>query len=92
MGPQKLVDFPYVLVRIRCDFCQRSGAYKLARLAAKFGSEAKLDDVLERISKDCAVRHERRGKGCGARFVDLPMVRPPDAPVKRMMVIRGGKT
>jgi len=91
MGPQKLADFPYVLVRIRCDFCQRSGSYKLARLASKFGAEARLDDVLRRVSKDCSVRADLRGKECGARFVDLPMIRPPDAPVRRMMVIRGGK-
>jgi hypothetical protein len=32
----RLVDYPYVLVRIRCDTCKRSGRSKLARSADKF--------------------------------------------------------
>jgi hypothetical protein len=33
MPVRRLVDFPYVLVRLRCDVCKRAGAYRLARLA-----------------------------------------------------------
>ena len=58
MGPRllRLVDFQYVLVRLRCDVCKRAGAYRLARLAAKFGSENLLDDLLVRLSADCPWR------------------------------------
>ena len=87
----RLVDFPFVLVRLRCDTCKRSGAYRLARLAAKFGSEVSLDDLLIRLSADCPWRDEPRGS-CGARFSDLPPRRPPDLPERRMRVIRGGKS
>lgn len=92
MGPRlfRLVDFPYVLVRLRCDVCKRAGAYRLARLAAKFGSEILLDDLLVRPSADCPWRDDVRG-GCGARFSDLPPRRPPDMPRARLQVIKGGK-
>src|SRR5712672_2933783 len=91
MAVNRLVDFPYVLVRMRCDVCKRSGAYKLAGLAAKFGSDMHLEDLLAKLSADCAWREDPRGSGCGARFADLPMVRPPDMPSRRMQVIKGGK-
>ena len=92
MLPRRLVDFPYVLVRLRCDLCKRAGAYRLARLAVKFGSEILLDDLLVRLSTDCPWRDDPRGSGCGARFADLPPRRPPDMPVqKRLRVISGGK-
>jgi hypothetical protein len=34
-----LAYYPYVVVRIGCDRCTRKGAYRLARLAAKFGPD-----------------------------------------------------
>ena len=39
MQVRRLVDYPYVLVRLRCDVCKRAGAYRLARLAVKYGAE-----------------------------------------------------
>lgn len=68
-----LSTYPYVLVRIACTDCNRQGSYRLARLAAKFGPEAKLEDVLARLASDCPhwrPRHPVR-EGCKARFVDL---------------------
>ena len=83
----RLSAFPYVLVRIGCAQCQREGAYRLARLAAKFGAEANLDTVLNSLSKDCPWRTERRwgkrgppDKKCEACFIDLQTNRPPDLP------------
>jgi hypothetical protein len=90
MTPRRLVAFPYVLVRLRCDACKRSEAYRLARLAVKFGSEILFDDLLVRLSGDCPWRDEPRGS-CGVHFADLPPRRPPDLPAQRMRVIRGGK-
>jgi hypothetical protein len=92
MQVRRLADFPSIVVRLRCEVCKRAGAYRLARLAAKYGSEILLDDLLVRISADCAWRDEPRGSGCGVRFADLPPRRPPDLPAAlRMRVIRGGK-
>jgi hypothetical protein len=39
MRVRRLVDFPYVLVRLRCDACKRAGSYRLARLAVKYGAD-----------------------------------------------------
>jgi hypothetical protein len=88
----RLAYFPYVVVRLRCEVCNRAGSYRLARLAARYGSEILLDDLLVRLSADCAWRDEPRGNGCGVQFADLPPRRPPDLPgALRMRVIPGGK-
>jgi hypothetical protein len=52
MRVRRLLDFPYVLVRLRCDTCKRAGAYRLARLAVKYGAEILLDDLLVRLSAE----------------------------------------
>jgi hypothetical protein len=90
MQVRRLVDYPYVLVRLRCDVCKRAGAYRLARLAVKYGAEILLDDLIDRLSADCPWRDEPRG-GCGARFCDLPPRRPPDMPAARRLRVVGGK-
>lgn len=90
-----LLHFPYVLVRVRCTDCKRSGSYRLVRLAARFGESITLEDLLRKLA-DCP--HERPrypGKpGCFAYFVDLNAnpPRPPDLPVMGLTVIEGGKT
>jgi hypothetical protein len=101
MEPDRLSSYPYVVVRIGCSLCGRNGAYRLARLAAKYGPEIKLVDLVGKLALDCPWRREkgRRPLGkydpkCGARLVDLEgPPRPPDLPpqVKRLQVIRGGK-
>ena len=40
-----LALYPFVVVRIACRICSRSGAYRLARLAAKYGPEISLRDL-----------------------------------------------
>jgi hypothetical protein len=92
MQVRRLVDFPYVLVRLRCDACRRAGSHRLARLAVKYGAEILLDDLLVRLSADCPWRDEPRG-ACGVRFTDMPPPRPPDLPqaLRRFRVVRGGK-
>ena len=35
----RLAFYPFVVVRIACRVCSRNGAYRLARLAAKFGPD-----------------------------------------------------
>ncbi len=79
-----LALYPFVVVRIACRVCTQSGAYRLARLAAKHGPEASLRDVLDRFSYDCLWRAEARSKrgksACGVYLPDLEQPRPPDAP------------
>jgi hypothetical protein len=79
-----LALYPFVVVRIACRVCSRGGSYRLARLAAKFGSEISLGDLTERFSYDCPWRAEARSKrgtsSCGVYWPDLEMPRPPDLP------------
>jgi hypothetical protein len=99
LGPQEKFEpagasptFPMRPVRLRCDVCKRAGAYRLARLAVKYGTEISLDDLLVRLSADCPWSDDPRGT-CGARFSDMPPRRPPDLPaaLKRFRVVKGGK-
>jgi len=90
--------YPYVVVRIRCDSCRRQGAYRLARIAAAFGAEADMADVLTKLSIDCKWRREPRhprntGDGCYVYYPDLRNPPPPDLPpgLMRLQVVKGGK-
>ncbi len=78
----RLVDYPFVMVRMCCNTCKRSGQSKLARLAAKYGCEITLDELLERISRDCPWRKDGafQKSGCGIYCRDLPPRVPPDLP------------
>jgi hypothetical protein len=58
MCVRRLVDFPYVLVLLRCDTCKRAGSYRLARLAVKYGAEILLEDLLVQ----CGYRQTVRGE------------------------------
>ena len=77
----RLALYPYVVVRIRCRVGSRAGTYRLARLAAKFGPEIGLRDLLDRFSYDCPWRAAARGKRgvsvCGVYLPDLEQPRPP---------------
>jgi hypothetical protein len=44
--------YPFVVVRIACRVCTRSGSYRLARLAAKYGPEITLRELTDRFSYD----------------------------------------
>jgi hypothetical protein len=46
----RLAFYPFVVVRIACRVCSRNGAYRLARLAAKFGPEIGLRDLKRGVS------------------------------------------
>ena len=97
----RLWEYPYVLVRLGCSVCSRSGQYRLARLAAKYGAEIELDDLLERLAFDCPWRTPpgARPPGkydpkCKAHFVDLsgPPTGPDMPPVSpKLRLVRGGR-
>jgi hypothetical protein len=73
MPEQQLAHFPYVIVRIGCEVCARRGRYRLARLAAKYGAEIDLYELLARLTADCGASNPRHPlhRECQARFVDL---------------------
>ena len=83
-APTKLVDYPWVVVRIECTFCGRARRYRLARLAARYGPEQDLAGLLRELASSCPWYNERARKyepRCGARFVDLERnLPPPDEP------------
>ena len=76
--------YPFVVVRIACRVCTRSGSYRLARLAAKYGPESTLRELTDRFAFDCLWRAEARSKkgksACGVYLPDLELPRPPDLP------------
>jgi hypothetical protein len=80
----RLAFYPFVVVRISCRVCSRSGSYRLAHLAAKFGPEITLRDLTDRFSYDCLWRAKARSKAgksaCGVSLPDLANPRPPDLP------------
>ena len=67
--------------------------YRLARLAAKFGPDAELDEVRKRLTATCAWNERRSGRRkkhlgddhvCRAYYCDLePPMPPPDLPYTR---------
>ena len=82
MGPTRLSDYPWVVVNVSCRLCRRRGRYRLARLAAKYGSEIDLERLLELLAADCkwmrpGVRPRNYEARCGVRFPDIDGSRPP---------------
>jgi hypothetical protein len=95
MDQDTLLNYPYVVLRLACRYCARVGAYRLVRLAAKFGCEARLADVVRRLAADCPhwKTNRRWPEGCGVFLPDLEAPRRfPDDPRARVVrLIQGGK-
>ena len=81
-GGDFLSSYPYVIVRIGCRRCTRKGAYRLARLAEKYGAEIPMLELLAHLAGDCAIWRTRHpgAPRCGAYFIDLefPAQPPPE--------------
>lgn len=77
-----LRSYPYVVVRVSCGACARHGQYRLAKLAADYGADCRLDAVLAQLTETCWRRKTRRGRGqeCQAGFPDLEGGGRPDLP------------
>ena len=83
-GMSRLSSYPYVTVRIACMRCPRKGQYRLARLAERYGAEATLTEVLQKLSIGCpradTERHQSVHDRCAAFYPDLVTPTPPDVP------------
>jgi hypothetical protein len=100
---ERLSNFPWVVVRVSCPLCpHRRGQYRLARLAAKFGPEMLITEVLDKLALDCPRRTnpgarppDQYDTQCRAQFTDLEALSPPppDLPpsMRGLRVIRGGR-
>ena len=98
MGEDTLSSFPYVKVRLACRKCSREGAYKLARLADKYGANVGMGDLLKMLVGDCKFIDPRHpfADRCGGLFrrSRLAGSRPPVPACsirRRMRVAKGGK-
>src|SRR5258705_1041361 len=90
MDRDTLLTYPYVVLRLACRYCARAGSYRLVRLAAKFGCEAHVADVVLRLAADCPYwkTNPRWPEGCGDFLPDPEAPRAlPDDP--RARAIRG---
>lgn len=93
----RLSDYPFVILRVACERCERSGQYRIVRLAAKHGPEIELRDLLDIWSTDCVMRTARGrlpDEHCKIYFPDLePPVLPPDLPpgMRGARVVKGGR-
>ena len=87
-----LATYPYVVVHVACRNCRRRGAYRLARLAERYGADSTLEELLTKITSDCSLGSNRTGRpGCRAAYfpdLDGPQ-RPPDRPHEPLRAIAG---
>ena len=72
---------------------ERSGQSRLARLADKYGCMTSLDELVERMTRDCPWRSDKAldRRGCGIYLPDLPPRVPPDLPSRPLRMVAGGK-
>lgn len=77
-----LATYPHVIVTLACSKCPRRGRYRLARLAAQYGPDIGLVDLLGKLAGDCP-RFDPKRPGidrCGAHYAGLAGRRAADAP------------
>ena len=95
--PDRLLSYPFIVVRIACTRCSRKGSYRLARLAERYGADVSMVELLHALSADCRFRQIKRVAGhyetCGAHFPDLSRPEPPDMPptTPRLRVVKGSR-
>lgn len=92
--------FPWVIIRLRCHYCQRSADARLASCAAKFGQDTTIGDLMNLFVRRCpwnphsALRKPQKyGHKCGAYCPDIGRTSPPDLPpsLTGLTLIEGGK-
>lgn len=101
-GPEtRLIDYPWVVIRFRCHYCERGGDSRTVACAVEFGSRTTLRHLLHVFQRGCPWdphselhRPRKYGHKCGAYLPDLNRTSPPDLPpaMGGLSLIEGGKT
>ncbi len=95
-----LLHYPWVVIRFRCHYCERSIDARLALCVAKFGLRTTLRELVDRFVAGCAwdpasvlKKPQKYGHKCGAYCPDLGRPGPPDLPpvLRKLRVINGGR-
>ena len=96
----ELRDFPWIVMRFRCHYCQRQADVRLASLAWRYGIYATVSQLIARFRLPCPWRHDnperkpqKYGMKCGAYCPDIGRTSPPDwpPPMMGLTLIEGGK-
>jgi hypothetical protein len=96
----RLLNWPWVLIRFRCDHCHRRGDAKLAACAARYGEFVTIGELLQIFRRSCPNspemrqrRQQKYGVKCTGYVADLGVPPPPDLPpaMAAWTVIEGGK-
>jgi hypothetical protein len=73
MKPETLDRYPYPIVRVACRYCKRRGRYRLESLVATYGPDATFEQLLTRLSADCALHSNRTNRpGCRGAYLPDP--------------------
>src|SRR5262249_21782243 len=88
-----LASYPWVTVRVACNYCKRHGRYRLARMAERYGAETTCAEVLRQLAGDCphTAPNKYNPKGCGVHLPDLFLQSPPPDESYALVVIQGGR-
>jgi hypothetical protein len=94
-----LLNYPWVVIRFRCHYCERGGEARLAACVAKYGTAATLEELRMRFAAGCpwspsaTYKPRKYGMKCGAYLPDIGRNSPPDLPpaLSGLHVISGGR-
>ncbi|MFC5391603.1 hypothetical protein [Bosea vestrisii] len=95
-----LREYPWILLRFRCHYCERVGDERLADCVAQFGTKAPIGRLLRAFIAACpwdphsgTRKPQKYGMKCGAYMPDIGRVGPPDLPpaLLEWRLIEGGK-
>ncbi|GGF56884.1 hypothetical protein GCM10007301_15740 [Azorhizobium oxalatiphilum] len=71
---RRLLDYPFVVVRIECRFCSRyRRSYRLVRLAHRCGPDLPMESLLDLLACPYGrpARLRKHQAFCGVKFADL---------------------
>ncbi len=70
----RLSEYPFDLVRLACEKCDRTGSYRKSRLIERYGAEIQLPDLRLEIAADCPHSKGLQSAAmepCGVIYPDL---------------------
>lgn len=68
-------SYPTETVTVRCDHCGHEGRYRRSTLAARFGADMPMPDILNAITEACGKNAPLSADRCKAVYVELLRVR-----------------